>query len=332
MNAKLNERPFRVLCVDGGGYLGLATAAFLRCTEQHFGVKCRDQFDLFVGTSTGGLIALCLADGMTGEEVEQLYLKMGPRVFPGCRILRALLWLRHWVLPKYNQRRLREVLSETFAERKLQDLQARGKFVAIPAQSAGSGMPRIFKTNHNTVLTRDAGIPLVDVALATSAAPTFFPAAEVDHDQDGTSDSYVDGGVFANNPSLIGLVEALSYLAVSPPNLEILSIATPRPDLRRPWGRFARGGGLIGWAPVLPDLFINAPSQLTDRAMVELAKVLKFRYVRVPLPQGPKPLPMDSASRHATKTLVGIGVTAASANDRRSELKSFFGKERVGDG
>ena len=75
-----------MLCIDGGGYLGLAAAAFLRSTEQHFCTRCHDRFDLFVGTSTGGLIALSLASGMSAEEVEELYRNLGPRIFPAKNI------------------------------------------------------------------------------------------------------------------------------------------------------------------------------------------------------------------------------------------------------
>jgi uncharacterized protein len=82
----------RILSLDGGGYLGLAGAAFLAELERHFGVSCHDSFDLFCGTSTGAIIALALASGKSAREVVDLYKRFGPRVFrnpfPGSRRLR----------------------------------------------------------------------------------------------------------------------------------------------------------------------------------------------------------------------------------------------------
>jgi patatin-like phospholipase/acyl hydrolase len=315
-----------VLCVDGGGYLGLATAAFLRCTEAHFQVRCHDRFDLFVGTSTGGVIALGLASGKSAAEVEKLYLALGSRVFPAqtwpARFLREI---RRFFWAKYSSRALRDALNDAFQDKTLNDVSALGKSVAVPALSAATGMPRIFKTNHSALLTRDGDLALADLALATSAAPTYFQAAEVHHARDGASDFLIDGGIFANNPSLIGLVEALSYLEADPGKLQILSISTPRPDLRMPRKKFRWGGGIFGWARPLPDLFINSPSQLVDRAMTELTKKLNIRYKRVALPQARPPLPLDLATPDATSTLIGIGVHLANQNDVRRDLQLFFG-------
>jgi len=72
----------RVLSVDGGGYLGLATASFIGAVEDHFSTRFADRFDLFCGTSTGAIIALALASGKSGREVTMLYQALGPEVFP----------------------------------------------------------------------------------------------------------------------------------------------------------------------------------------------------------------------------------------------------------
>jgi hypothetical protein len=315
------------LCIDGGGYLGLATAAFLRGTEHHFKASCHDQFDLFVGTSTGGLIALSLAAGKTANEVEALYCDLGARIFPGGNVFcRAWRYLRRFFIAKYSNKALKDVLRAAFDGRVLQDVHRLGKAVAIPAMSALNGTPRIFKTNHSPLLTRDHDVPLAEIALATASAPTYFPPAEIHHAGDGAPDVLIDGGVYANNPSLIGLVEALSYLAVEPKDLEILSVSTPRPDLRITPRRLFWAKGILGWGPLLPDLFVNAPSALTERAMVELSKRLGFYYARVALPQEPVPIPMDSASASATQALRRIGITAASSNDIRGQLGRFFKK------
>src|SRR5688572_11042291 len=79
-----NGRPtseVRALCLDGGGYLGLATASFLAEAERHFNRTASQSFDLFCGTSTGGLIALALAVGKTASEVVDFYQRLGTSVF-----------------------------------------------------------------------------------------------------------------------------------------------------------------------------------------------------------------------------------------------------------
>jgi patatin-like phospholipase/acyl hydrolase len=92
MHRSEGRRAVRILSLDGGGYLGLAGAAFLAELERHFGVSCHDSFDLFCGTSTGAIIALALASGKSAREVVDLYKGFGPRVFrnpfPGSRRLR----------------------------------------------------------------------------------------------------------------------------------------------------------------------------------------------------------------------------------------------------
>src|SRR4029453_9161364 len=92
MHRSEEKSAVRILSLDGGGYLGLAGAAFLAELERHFGVSCHDRFDLFCGTSTGAIIALALASGKSAREVVDLYKEFGPRVFrnpfPGSRQLR----------------------------------------------------------------------------------------------------------------------------------------------------------------------------------------------------------------------------------------------------
>ena len=71
----------RILSLDGGGYLGLTTVAFLEGMGHHFDVRCHDCFDLFCGTSTGAIIALGLASGLSAKEIRLMYEDFGPKVF-----------------------------------------------------------------------------------------------------------------------------------------------------------------------------------------------------------------------------------------------------------
>ena len=70
-----------IVSIDGGGYLGLATAEFVAGIEAHFGITFHEQFELFCGTSTGALISLALATGRTGDDVTKLYKLLGKDIF-----------------------------------------------------------------------------------------------------------------------------------------------------------------------------------------------------------------------------------------------------------
>jgi patatin-like phospholipase/acyl hydrolase len=108
----------RILSIDGGGYLGLASAALLAEFERHFGVSCHDSFDLFCGTSTGAIIALALAADIPAAEVVALYERIGPVVFP----IRSakLRWVHRRTVgffrSQYQNEALRRVLHDVFKD------------------------------------------------------------------------------------------------------------------------------------------------------------------------------------------------------------------------
>ena len=91
----------RILSIDGGGYLGLAVATLLRDLEFHFETTCHKRFDLFCGTSTGAIIALGLASGLTGQQIVDLYERLGQDVFgSGSRLSRSLRFVRGFITSK----------------------------------------------------------------------------------------------------------------------------------------------------------------------------------------------------------------------------------------
>jgi len=85
----------KILSVDGGGYLGLATASLLEEAERHFQSRANEVFDLFCGTSSGAIIALALASGLSAKQVRELYLKFGPESF--CNPIPGVRWFRTWI-------------------------------------------------------------------------------------------------------------------------------------------------------------------------------------------------------------------------------------------
>ena len=237
----------RILSLDGGGYLGLATAAFIAEVEDHFQARVHEQFDMFCGTSTGAIIALGLAKGMSGQEIVGLYKRFGPDVFPVTRIGRYLRSKLAYACARYSNRKLADHLNRVFGDATLGSVLAGRKSAMVTAFSLTTGKPRVFKTDHHESLTRDSAYRLADIALASSAAPTYFPIAAIASPANGSIEWFADGGVVANNPAMLGFSEAISTLECHPPDIMLLSISTPREshaeDHRK---RKRRGRGVLG--------------------------------------------------------------------------------------
>jgi uncharacterized protein len=227
------RRPFQILSFDGGGQKGLFSASVLAAIENDLpGVRIADHFDLIVGTSTGGLIALALGAGMTPAEIVTFYVEEGPDIFGNGRGL--ISRLRR---PKHSAERLRAGLERAFGDRLLG---SSSKRLVIPSYSLDANDVYIFKTPHHERLRRDHKERMVDVAMATCAAPTFLPAFQLGHNR------LIDGGVWANNPTLVAVAEAKSMLAVPLEDMRILSVGTTEEVTALPSS--LDNGGLYDWA------------------------------------------------------------------------------------
>jgi predicted acylesterase/phospholipase RssA len=242
---------FRVLSIDGGGIKGIMPAALLAEIEAISGRPCWEHFDLIVGTSTGGIIALALGLGIPAEKILSLYKVHGPDIF------RARSWLsrflqnvRGWIGASYSSDPLRQALVQVFGERTLGEARTR---VVIPALSAVTGDVYLYKTPHHVRLRSDYRMKAVDVALATSAAPTYFRAHEMPR-----SLCMLDGGMWANNPLMVAVVEAISILGQTPSDVRVLSVGCTSQPMRV--SRWMRRGGKIAWARGIADWLLHGQS------------------------------------------------------------------------
>ena len=240
---------FQVLALDGGGAKALFTAHVLARLEADLGVRITDHFDLIAGTSAGGILALGLGAGLRPAEIVEHYTDLTERVFPRSR----QAWWRYLpraVRPAYSGAILREVLTEVFGTRLLRESVKR---LVIPSWDVQRGEVHIFKTPHHKRLRRDGRIPIVDVAMATTAAPTFFQAASVDGQR------LIDGGVWANNPSVVAIGEAVSMLGVRLEAIRVLNVGTI--DQRTNHPQRLDVGGWANWAKPAVQLMITASSR-----------------------------------------------------------------------
>ncbi len=246
---EMGSEPFQILALDGGGAKALFTAHVLARLEQDLGVSISESFDLFAGTSAGGIVALALGAGLTPSEIVEHYEELVEAVFPA---VRRRLWRRPRQLtaPIYDGDALRTALTKVLGQRLLGDS---AKRLVIPAWDVQRGSVHIFKTPHNTRLTRDWRISMVDIAMATSAAPLYFPAARVDGHR------LIDGGVWANNPSVVAIAEAVSMLNQPLSSIKVLNVGTIDQLTNHP-KRLDRGG-LLNWAKPIAPLILNAGSR-----------------------------------------------------------------------
>jgi len=246
MNGSDHKR-FQILSLDGGGIKGIFIAALLAKLEEDLQIEITNHFDLIVGTSTGGIIALGLGLGMRPREIVEFYVAQGPKIFRNSSKVNGL---KHWFYRKYNSEPLKAALYGCFQNRLLGDSKKR---LVIPSYNLGEDDVYLFKTPHHPRLKRDYKIPMWKIGLATSAAPTFFPSYK-----DIDSIRLIDGGVWANNPTMVGIVEAISILNVSLQSIWVFSLGTSDSVVHHS-SRFNWGGKLI-WAKAAVDVIMRGQS------------------------------------------------------------------------
>lgn len=317
---------FQILSLSGGGYLGLYTAAVLRRLEEDAGRPIGECFDLIAGTSVGGVIALGLAAGTTAADIERTFLEKGHEIFGGkpprkTRAGRALATLGQLVMhpfrASYPSEPLREVIRSIIPmETTLGDLDRR---VIIPAVNLTKGKPQVFKTPHHETFRRDWRLPVEDVAMATSAAPTFFPAHEID------SELFTDGGLYANSPDHLALHEASHFLNRDLVDVHLLSIGTTSASFS--WSNAnGKNLGWLNWA--IGQRLIKALMASQQINVDYMARhILGDRYVRIDREQSAEQqiqLGLDVASDTSKSDLVALANASVRDVSAYGGIQSFF--------
>jgi patatin-like phospholipase/acyl hydrolase len=275
--------PFQVLALDGGGFRGLFSAVVLAKWEQQLGRPIGQHFDLIVGTSTGAIIALGLAAGMSAADLVEFYEKDGKEIFPA-RWSVGRLWhgMLHYLHRKYGSSALERALKRRFGELTISDL---AKPVVVPGFNLEVGRHWYFKTPHFGANLIDRYRPLWEVARATSAAPTYFPAFRTSENE-----LFVDGGLVANNPSLVGYFEVALNFPAYRDRIKVLNIGTEGGECALPKRRLATGG-LLAWAKKAPDALMQAQAVSTEALMAKLLG--PDRWLRVKPEHGRNFAPLD---------------------------------------
>jgi len=305
-----NEQPFQALSLTGGGYRGLFTARALQVIEEHICVPIGQRFDLTCGTSIGGIVALAVAFEVPMQKVVKVFEDFGSSIFPPHRpptskLGKGLDLWKHSRKPRYSTKHLSEAITQLIdKDATLNDAK---HAVAIPAVNVTQGRPQVFKTRHKAEWTRDWKFKVVDVALATSAAPTFFELAEVG------GNLYADGGLFANAPDLLALHEAEHFFNVSTEAVRILSVGTTTKSYSVSFNS-GRHFGIADWMEDqrLFSVTISAQQQFVDQLMVHKLKERYFRLDHEPSQEQAPDLGLDVATEAARRTLKALADKATS--------------------
>ena len=257
----------KIISFDGGGIRGILSITLIERLREEF-PGLLDKTTMYCGTSTGGIIALALAKGIPPSQIKQLYYAKGKQIFK--RNYRHFLGLFG---AKFKSKFLREELRKIFENTKLRDLDKRILVPAFDLDNEKNMPDRTWKpkffTNFGTS-DPDGDVPVLDVAMATSAAPTYFP----------TYDGYIDGGVIANNPSDSAIIELMNTGdgegEVGLKNITLLSLGTGR---NAKWieGQNFRWGA-AKWAPHLIDILVEGVNGVNHHHCKHL---LRKRYHRI---------------------------------------------------
>ena len=277
---------FRILSLDGGGIKGIFPAGILTYLEENClgGKPIGDYFDLITGTSTGGIIALGLGAGLAARDMMDLYISEGHRVFPPAQRAKSRRFWNRVRRNRYDRTGLDGMLGQTLDGKRLRDSRYR---LLIPATEAKHGDPAVYKTPHHPGYFLDGDKPMAEVAAATSAAPTYLKPV--------LQDGYIllDGGVWANNPTMMGLVEALTCFSVQREQIRILSIGCGQNGFRINAKQTA-GTGQYQWRDI-----IHVAMHYQSLTAVNQAGLLlgRDRVNRLDRPDGAEPIELDDWER-----------------------------------
>lgn len=263
-------KPFHILALSGGGFRALYSATVLKYLEAQLGAPLASRFDLICGTSAGGLLALGLAAEIPAADLQAMFQDHGDRIFNTRSGLRKLLGGLK-MSAKHSADGLRGVLEENFGLLTIGDLKHR---VLIPTVNYSKGSGQFFKTPHAPQFSQDHMHGLVDVGLATAAAPTYFPLHQI-----GEEGVFADGGLVGNSPGLFGLHEAYHVLNVPRGTgcARVLAIGTMTLGATKR-GASGLDWGILNWGASLFDLVISAQEQSVDSMLKHL---LASDYMRI---------------------------------------------------
>ena len=306
------------------------------------GKKC----DLICGTSTGAILACGLVAGVPLKNIIELYTEYGKKIFkrgyPKSFLARILWLLRHLSKPSAEAKQLNNVLHSIFKEETIKGIyNKRSIAFCIPTVNAATYKAWVFKSPHLSGKNRDDHYKLVDVCMASASAPIFFPLHSIVNPENKNDiQVFVDGGLWANNPVLLALVEAMQ-IAPQDANINIISIGTVSTPNGDPRKLEKRAWGITRWKCGLEsmEMAITAQAYGYDSAAKFIANTLSKSGRKIHLerleetPKSPEQysaIGIDKADRIAINTMSTLAENDANNihsthnGDDNSIVRKFF--------
>ncbi|MGG0719280.1 CBASS cGAMP-activated phospholipase [Robertmurraya massiliosenegalensis] len=296
----------KVLCIDGGGIRGVFAVAILDEIEKELGKPVGEAFDMIAGTSTGAIIAASVALNNKMSEVLDNYKRYAEKIF----LRQAKVGLFKTV---YSDRYLRRFFQKAFGDYRLKDIE---KPLLIPAVDLTHGNPYVHRTNFGHARTEnDLSLKLWDAVLSSCSAPVYFPPNNV-----ANKFLSIDGGLWANNPSLVCITELMHHFNEKIENMTIVSIGTGKQQIdftikdHKDWGAKE-------WLPfhlpsfkVTPKLLDLALHLSSESISYQCEQLLKDKYVRINEDLG-KEVPFDEV--RAMDDLVKLAATCLTREKKK---------------
>lgn len=274
-------KSLKVLSLDGGGVRGYLTASILANIEKYLNdgkseyIPLGKYFDLISGTSTGAIIAGLLAKGVTAVKVKEIYEKDMAFIFSDeMKNSKLKIWSS-----KYKKTNLEGKAKEYFGETTF----ARKDLVTnllVTTVDITTAKPRFYKSDYFTKNSTRVDELLADAIVASASAPAYFPLSkEIEY-----SSYLVDGGVVANNPSLVALIDGIKLQKQDNyDNTILLSVGTGR-VCEMPYDVQKIEDTQLGWISnnkAIIELLMNSQSKLAEFQTEFLANELGVEYKRL---------------------------------------------------
>jgi uncharacterized protein len=287
--------PFQILSLSGGGFRGLYTATLLEKLEKEADKPLAEVFDLISGTSIGGILAIGLAAGVKASKLREAFEQNAEAIFPRFHKIKGVKVLPRLktgiVRGRYPQTGLRATVESILGgAASIQDLKTR---ILVSSVDVTDNAARIFTSEDQDSLATS----LLDIALATSAAPSYFPEHKLGNN------ILVDGGLIANAPDMIALMSALRTERLE--DVRMLSIGTAG----REGGKAARKPRSSGWLTGGKDVFLltlDAQEQLSVSWTEELLRNHYVRFDCAPAPEEQKVIGLDRTGKGVSETLAAM--------------------------
>jgi patatin-like phospholipase/acyl hydrolase len=268
----------KVLCIDGGGIRGLIPALVLAEIERRTGRRTAEMVDFVAGTSTGGILACALTrrgpDGrplFTAEELAAIYVEEGPRIFRRS-LLKRIFSVEGWIDERYEDDGLDAALERYLGDALLSDALTDVLVTAYDIHDRFAFFFRSQRARNDPAYD----FPLVQVARATSAAPSYFEPAQVTDRSGARTYPLIDGGVYAVNPSMCAYADVVA--AGSADRLELMLSLGTGAHTRAYTFEETSGWGQLGWARPALDMVFDG---VADTIEFEALTLMGDRYVRL---------------------------------------------------